>query len=200
MLRRRAFIAGGVGAFVVLMATPPLGAQPAPAPAESIRQAMAPFVRLAGCWRGEGSMRMGPGEPLRTVGMERIEMKLDGLVATIDGKFQARGADGALGRVVHQAFGVISVAPEGGFVVKAFIANGQSAEVRGEWKDGKFSWSPPAGEGRRVRYVADWSVENQWHEIGEVSLDGTTWMPFLEMKLERQPSEAACEEAPAAAG
>ena len=70
--------------------------------------------------------------------------------------------------------------------------------MRGDLKDGKFTWSPPLVGGRRIRYVADWSVQDRWNETGEFSADGVTWVQFLEMKLERQKSVDACA-APGAA-
>lgn len=40
---------------------------------------------------------------------------------------------------------------------------------------------PRAG---RIRFTLDID-EHEWHEVGARSVDGATWEPFLEMRLER---------------
>jgi len=163
---------------------------PSPAAAQ---EAMAPFVRIAGCYVGEGSMRMGPGAPMRARGTEYIEPRLGGVIVTVSGEFAA--LDGAAsGQAVHNAFAVIAPDPAGGYRFNAHLANGLSAEMHGAFNDaGQFVWSPPPIQGRRTRYTPDWSEERRWRERGEVSMDnGATWMPFMEMDLHRQPTNAAC--------
>jgi len=158
----------------------------------AIREQMSPLARLAGCWTGEGRMRVGPGEPKTAVGTEWLESRLDGTLVTVSGKFHTRLSDGSKGALIHEAFAVIVPAAEGGYRFLSYLASGMGADMRGDFREGKFTWSPPVTQGRQIRYVADWSVKDRWHEVGEYSADGVTWIQFLEMKLERQNSSEAC--------
>lgn len=188
---RRVAVLAAIACLSFAVRTTAQGPPPMPDTA-GIREKMAPLARLAGCWTGEGSMRMGPGEPKAAVGTELIETRLDGTLVTVSGRFYSRLSDGSKGAIIHDAFAVIVPAPEGGYKFISHLATGMGAEMRGDLKDGKFTWSPPLTAGRRIRYVADWSVKDRWHEVGEFSPDGVTWVQFLEMKLERQTSVDAC--------
>src|SRR5205085_5299483 len=52
--------------------------------------------------------------------------------------------------------------------------------------DGGFAWEFKVPErGATVRFTIRLD-EKRWHEVGELSVDGKAWAPFMEMTLERQ--------------
>lgn len=182
-------------ALLCLLFASAVQAQPPQVDTAAIRSAMAPLVRMAGCWTGDGAMRTGPGPARPARGVEWIEPRLDGTLVTVQGRFRALGPDQALGPVIHSAFATIVTDGAGGFRFTAFLSNGLNADMRGRLEGSRFSWSPPAVAGRQTRYIADWSVENRWHEVGEFSMDGTNWVRFMEMTLHRQPDASTCQAA-----
>lgn len=158
----------------------------------AIKAVMAPIVPQAGCWRGEGWMQMGRGVRSRSRGEELVTARLGGTLVTIAGHFRALADDGMEGAVIHEAFGTLSPNPAGGLKLSAFLATGLSGEFQAQFAAGKLTWSPPAMPGREIRYIADWSVADRWHEIGEISINGGPWTQFMEMTLTRQSARSAC--------
>jgi len=135
---------------------------------------------MEGTWRGEGWMQRGPGERISATVTETVERRLEGVALLVTG----RGMSGD--RIVHDALGVIYWdAAASRYVLRSWVASGFWGDFPVELIDGGVSWSREV-PGGRVRYVARISG-TEWHETGEFSRDGTTWMPVLEMRLRRQP-------------
>ena len=67
------------------------------------REAMKKLDFLAGKWSGDALVSRGPGEPMKVVQSENIQLKLDGLVLLIEGT--ARNPDG---KIVFQALATVS--------------------------------------------------------------------------------------------
>lgn len=74
-----------------------------PLHADPAIDAMKALPRLEGRW-GEGWMRMGPGEPVRFVGEETVEVRLDGRLLVVEGLHRTPDRS----KIVHHAFGVFS--------------------------------------------------------------------------------------------
>ena len=143
------------------------------------RDAMKALPPLAGRWEGGGWMRQGPGEPVRFVGEENVEPKLDGRLLVIEGKHWT--ADRS--RVVHHAFAVLSYdAEKKGYQFQTHLEKGRGGDFSGYLEDGAFVWemNSPAG---RMRYIIRIEGE-RWHEVGKIEREGQ-WNQFFEMELRR---------------
>jgi hypothetical protein len=69
--------------------------------------------------------------------------------------------------------------------MRTYRAEGQSVDPEFTLTDTGFVWQfSPAKSKVRVRYTGT-VKDGTWHELGEVSTDGTTWNKFLEMNLKR---------------
>ncbi len=145
---------------------------------------MREFDFLIGEWSGAATFQMGPGDAATAQGTERVRKMAGGAALAVEGLFTARAPDGSE-RVVHNAFGVISPHPDGGYRITSWLADGGQAEAKLERTADGFRWGfeIPGGQGQ-VRYAMQFA-DGKWIEKGEFSPDGTTWYPFLEMRLER---------------
>jgi len=146
--------------------------------------AMKAVAFLAGHWEGQGWMRRGPGEPQRFQSVEQVEPRLDGSILTIEGRHWE--SDPKV--LVHNAFAVLSASPSGeGYDFRSYLADGRGGSFPAKVVDGAFVWQMSPAEGTQIRYTI--RVDGaKWHEVGEMSRDGTTWMQFFGMDLQRQPT------------
>lgn len=154
---------------------PPKAAPPAGGHAE----AMAKLAWLEGTWEGTGSTQQGPGPKEEFLQTEIVALKLEGTALVVEGL----GKDPRDGRAVHQALAVMSYDPAaGGYQVAAYKANGQNILATGKFDGDAFQWGFET-QGMTIRYTIRRGPAGEWMETGEMSRDGTTWHPFLEMKL-----------------
>lgn len=155
-------------------------------PAAAARlEAMKKLGILEGDWRGEGWQQMGPGGRKPVSVTEAVRFKLDGTIMVIDGRGTTKNEAGEE-RVVHNAFAVISYDPAANrYDMKAYLADGRSTDATAEWVDGAFQWGFATPQGFRIRYTIRLTDKGEWHEVGEMSQDGTTWRQFFEMTLHR---------------
>jgi hypothetical protein len=128
-------------------------------------------------------MAFGPGQHQDSHVVEHAEYKLGGAVLVLEGV----GRAGESGRVVHNAFGIISYdRRKGDYTMRAYRADGQYVDA----------WIKPDGNGLTwgfdipgmgsMRYTMTINAQGQWHEIGEMSRDkGATWNQFFEMTLDK---------------
>ena len=161
----------------------PAAAAQAPDPA-AVQAAIARLDFMVGCWRGEAWQQRG-NERVETEMLEVVERKLGGTVLLVEGRGTV-SVPGAEARTVHHALGVISFDPRsGGYVLRSYLATGQSGDFVVTLVEGGVSWSRdvPGGQIRNTaRFTAD-----EWHEVGEFSRDGTTWTQVMELRLRREP-------------
>lgn len=163
------------------------GALPLAAQAPADTSAMAKLAWLAGEWQGTGSMMTGPGQQREGSIVERASFHAGGHALTFEGLGKAAGAGGD-SIVVHNAFGMIW--HDGtAYRMKAFRANGHSVEPQIDVSEGKVVWAFDERVGR-IRFTVSHLPDGRWHEIGEMSRDGTTWMKFMEMSLTRVEKQA----------
>jgi hypothetical protein len=148
---------------------------------------MKPFASWVGHWQGEGSMRMGPGEPKKTTVDEQIELKLDGAVLLVEGvgkNFEPGGKE----TVVHHALAVLSYDQAADkYTFKSWLKDGRSTDA---WfqilAENKYQWGFDTPRGKTRYNITIDPISNTWNETGEFSNDGTKWMPFFEMNLKKQ--------------
>lgn len=148
------------------------------------RAAMDRLGFMVGVWRGEAWMQRGQ-ERVQTTMTETVERKLGGVVFQVEGIGVLAAADSAQRRVVHHALGVISFDPQSGnYGLRSYIASGQSGDFAVTLLPDGVSWSREV-PGGRIRNTARFAG-GVWHEVGEFSRDGTTWVPIMEMRLKKQ--------------
>lgn len=139
---------------------------------------------MVGEWRGQGTAEFIPGRKVVSDSHEVIRKQLDGLALSVEGIGTRKGPDGQPVKV-HHAFAVIRWSPECKcyrFPSHTMAGSFVEAEMR---VDGDaVVWGFKAGQGA-FRYTLRQTPAGQWHEIGERSMDGKTWVQFFEMLLER---------------
>jgi hypothetical protein len=88
--------------------------------------------------------------------------------------------------VVHNALAVIGFDQQTqGYVLRSYIASGLWGDFVLTPVEGGVSWSREV-PGGRIRNTA--KIGNGvWHEIGEFSRDGITWMQIMELNLKKEP-------------
>jgi hypothetical protein len=173
---------------LVLFSAPLLLAGPAafgqaPAPPKEQTEAMKKLAPWVGEWKGSGWASTGPGQRNEFTIVERVQRKLAGSALLVEGR-GTKKADGAE-VVVHEALAVVSYDDHAKrYRWEAHDLRGQAITVEPKLIDGGLEWGFRNG-GVTVRFTIKFD-EKRWHEVGEVSADGTTWNKFLEMTLERQ--------------
>lgn len=150
------------------------------------RAAIGKLGFMVGRWRGEAWMLRGAGERVNTSMTETVEPRLGGTVLLIEGRGIVPGEGGGSERVVHHALAILSFDPKsGGYSLRSHVASGLSGDFAVTlWENG-VSWSREV-PGGRIRNTLT-MTNNEWHEIGEFSRDGTTWQQIMEMRLRKDP-------------
>jgi hypothetical protein len=175
----------GAGALLLLLTSATGLGQEAKAPAVQ-QEAMKKLSFLAGQWKGESWSEFVPGQRSTSLGTETVQSKLGGLLLIIEGVHRRKGGDKEAGKVVHNAFAVVSYDEKAKrYRLQAYTDRGNYTEAEAKVADGKLEWGfriPKFGE---VRYTITVSEQGRWSEIGEVSSDGKEWRKFFEMNLER---------------
>lgn len=167
-------------AAILLLAAPAFSQQPA-AQDSTVLKAMAKILPLTGMWSGDGWIQIGK-EKQTFIQTENVVQKANGTVIIIDGV----GMDASTKKTVHEAFAVLSYdRTNKKYLMRAFLANGNymDADLSVE-PDGTIIWRykhPMAGDIKYTMKVAD----GKWEEKGEMNRDGTKWIPFFQMNLEK---------------
>ncbi len=140
---------------------------------------------MVGDWSGEAVYR---GKTITQT--EHIEWKLEGVVLAIDGTGIVKNATTSLDEIAFRAFGLINFDPmDQQFKFKSYVKEGHatnayfkvSAENRFEWGFG----IPNSNAKSKYNITLD-PVKITWHETGEYSADGNTWMQFIELNLTKK--------------
>lgn len=162
---------------ILVLVVPAAGAaEPAVDPAID---AMRALPKLEGRWAGEGWMRMGPGEPMRFVGEETVESRLDGRLLVVEGLHRTPDRS----KVVHHAFGVFSWDERAKhYRFNTYVANRGGGEHAARLVENALVWDL-AGEGPKRRFTIT-VTNDEWKEVGHVQR-GEEWLQFFEMTLKR---------------
>ena len=132
---------------------------------EANREAMKKFDYLVGKWKGDATMTLGPDRKQTAKQTEDVQYRLGGTILVIEGvgrgKLPGKDEEG----VMFNAFAVISYdAQKKEYGVRAYRAEGVSVD----------GYVKPADKG-------------EWHEVGEMSMDGSkTWRKFFEMTVAKE--------------
>ena len=151
--------------------------------AQSARVSKEEMKKLSGWvgeWKGEGwQMNQQTREKMTFSVEEKVESKLDGMALLVEGK----GISGeTLG---HHAMAMIYFnADKAQYYFHSVVMQGQSTLAKGEFNDeGDFVWGFKVPQGE-IKYTIKIDGDS-WTESGAFSMDGNTWYPFMEMKLEK---------------
>ncbi|MFL6247443.1 MAG: hypothetical protein ACJ74H_15545 [Thermoanaerobaculia bacterium] len=130
---------------------------------------------LAGEWKGEASVRMGPGEPVIVAQTEKVTPRAGGKVLLVEGLGRNKA-----GEVVHDAIALISWdAAKKTYRFIGHVAQQESVDTTLDMTaPNTFVWATG-----KVRFTIRLTEDGKWNEIGEFSPDGTKWMKFFEMNL-----------------
>jgi hypothetical protein len=171
-----------IGTSTVLAQSGPDGAAAAAQRAE-----MKKLDWLAGRWKGEGWIQMGP-QRQEFAGTETVQRKVGGLALLVEGNFKAKGAP-ADAPPIHETVGVASYDKDAGhYWFNAWLASGRSGKYEARLEsDHVLQWFIPIPQGQ-IRYTIRLDDRKRWSEVGELSPDGgTTWRKFFEMTLTKLP-------------
>lgn len=155
-------------------------------PTEARREAMKKVAFLVGSWKGEGWLEHGPGQRSTFRGVEIVQLKLDGLILTIDGMH--RGQVGGKGEevVVHNAFALVNYDDKAKrYRFQGFTSRGNHEDTELKVADGQLVWGMKIPQFGDVRDTVKLDDKGRWFEIGEVTQDGKEWHKFFEMTLAR---------------
>lgn len=165
------------------LAQPPVGPGSAAAAAE--HAAIEAVAFLVGEWRGEGWIRMGPGEPRTFVANERVRAALDGHALIVEGLHFAPGAPEE-SLPVHHALALLSWdGGEDAYRFQTHVVGRGSGNHRGRVaEDGAFVWEAKGDTAPPMRFTIRLDEQGRWSEKGEIQIEGV-WQPFFGMTLER---------------
>lgn len=174
-------------ASALLAATPALaqtsGSTPAPSPAAITALHRLDF--LLGEWEGNGWIRTGPGEPATFRQHESVRASAGGTVIVIDGSGTSTRASDQ-GRVVHQAFAVLSFDPQKhGLRMRAYRADGVELDGDPVVSADTLVWGFAVAPGMRVRFTIGKAPDGAWHEVGHLLRDGAPPSQFFETTLRK---------------
>ena len=148
----------------------------APSRLDAQREAMKALAFMDGAWKGMVDTGTPAGALVQT---ERVGPLLDGTVKLVEG----RGHD-VTGKVMFNAFAVISYDPVKRRYSMRSYAMGYAGDFPLTVRPDGFSWSHPAEPGVAMRYTAT-IKDGQWHEIGERVVGNGKPVKMLEMRLRR---------------
>lgn len=176
-----------LAAFATASAQPVPQAQPAPVAQyrgpdlAAQRAAMTRLAGMVGDWTGTAAVSFP--EPLTVYQREHIESDLDGLLLVIHGKGYA--TDAREGAPIFSAFGVISYDDQRQIYEFRVYNDGRAATAEARFlDDGRLQWTMNFAP-VIIRYTIT-LTDNHWNEVGEMSPDsGATWMPMVELNLDR---------------
>lgn len=150
---------------------------------EAVKQEMKKIAYMAGRWSGEATMRRGNTPPVKVLQEENIQFKLDGTVLLIEGT--GRGPE-AGNPIVFNALAIISYNQyTKEFKLKSHVMDGNSTEAYFKIvEENHFEWGFETPQKAKIKYDIVLNPQaKSWVEKGEYTPDGTTWYPFIEMKL-----------------
>lgn len=153
------------------------------------REAMQKLTYWVGEWEGSGWSMRGPGQRTEFTVHESVQSKLGGVVLLVQGLGKGKDAAGAE-TVGHDALAVVSFDPKAAaYRFRHYTMQGTSGEADLVITDKGMQWEL-VGEGQAFRMRFHIEIQGDtWHEYGEFSRDGQTWMRTMEMTLQRVKSQ-----------
>lgn len=145
---------------------------------------MSKVAWMDGNWKGTGWYVTSTGERESFTIDEKAHLKLGGVALYIEGLGRDKND-----RIAHNALAILSYDDVAGkYRIHAITKEGRATEATPIVGDGSIVWGfaiPNRGE---VRFTMKQTERGEWHEVGEFSRDGQTWIKFLEMTLTKVSS------------
>lgn len=166
-------------ALLLLSCVPAVSAQQA----SSLKAPVDQLAWMVGEWEGPASITEPRGvHHLRQT--ERVEAVAMGTAIAVRGQGYEKMPDGTE-RVTFEAFAVLSRMRDGSLGFRAWNMEGRYVDPTVEVGPDGITWGFDDPRGVKIRYVTTHTPDDQWHEVGSWSRDGTTWTQFMEMRLSR---------------
>ncbi len=141
---------------------------------------------MIGEWKGGGWMEYTPGQRRAFTGTETVESKLDGAVIQVEGLHKAKQPGSDKEAVIHHALGILSYDEQAKlYRFHAWLASGRYTEAEVKLIESGWQWGYADPRGATVRFTIRITEKGDWHETGEVTMDGKTWRQFFEMNMRR---------------
>jgi hypothetical protein len=143
---------------------------------------------LAGEWRGDAWMQLGPDKKGYAIQRELVQSKLGGQVLLVEGQGRLKLEDGTGGQIVHDAMAVVSWdEAKKTYRFQTWVAGrGGSDTTLDLVAPNKAVWAIESPRGR-TRFTITVTEDGKWNEVGEQSSDGgATWRKFFEMNLVKE--------------
>ncbi len=160
-----------------------IGSALAQPPSKVAQEQLKKLEYWQGDWKGEASIRKGPGEPTIVIQEEHIEFRLEGTILLIEGI----GKSPADGSKNFNALAIINYDEDSNqFTMKSYLQEGKSTDA---WfkiiADNHYEWGFDIPSGK-IKYTIIMDQANRtWNEKGAFSPDGNNWMQFMEMNLKK---------------
>ncbi|MEZ6143663.1 MAG: hypothetical protein R3B84_24125 [Zavarzinella sp.] len=142
------------------------------------QNALAPLKKMDGKWRGTAWTIRPDGKKIEMVQTERVGSMLEGAAKAVEGR--AYDEDG---KIVFNAFAMITYDPMSKKITMRSTAQGRVGEFEIKLTKTGFTWEIPAGPAT-IRYVAE-ITEGKWTEYGERLIPDQKPFRFMEMNLRR---------------
>jgi len=142
---------------------------------------------MQGTWKGEGWIVIDR-EKKKFSQTETIRPRVENQILVIDGIGFSLDSNLKTLKVIHDAFGIISVNKDTKAVTMlSYSTTGGKMENNLKFiGDKKLEWSFKDERGGTVRFREDFSKEGVWIENGDYSFDGKNWFPFFQMTLKKE--------------
>ena len=166
----------------VSMRTPDVTAQ---------RSAMQRLAFLAGDWSGAAQVFRSAEGPVELLQTEHAEYKLDGLLLLIEGIGRVKSSDGADGRIVLQALGIVSYDDHAESYHMRAYNDGRylETEIKLSADRNELTWGFAAGEIRTSSRL--WLNERgRWTELHEVTVGAQPTRKLMEVSVSRTKPSA----------
>ncbi len=152
-------------------------------PSKVAQEQLQKLAYWQGDWKGEASIRRGPGEPTVVIQEEHIEFRLEGTILLIEGI----GKSPTDGSKTFNALAIINYDETSNeFKMKSYLQEGRSTDA---WfkivADNQYEWGFDIASGKIKYTIILDAKQGTWNEKGAYSQDGNNWMPFMEMNLKK---------------
>lgn len=146
------------------------------------KKEMQKLAYLVGDWKGQAVTRTQAGE-LKLEQTEHIEWKMDGVLLSIEGIGKDQG------KIAFHAMAMVNYdVAQQQFKFKSYVKEGYTTDAYFKIiEENKFEWGFDIPAGGKSRYFITLDpAKKTWTEIGEYSRDGSQWMKFIELNLNKQ--------------
>ncbi len=150
-------------------------------PSKVAQEQLKKLAYWAGDWKGEATIRRGPGEPTIINQEEHIEFRLEGTILLVEGL----GRSPEDGSKIFNALAIINYDETSNqFKMKSYLQEGRSTDA---WfkiiTENTYEWGFDVPSGKIKYTITLDPTKGTWNEKGAFSQDGNNWMPFMEMNL-----------------